>query len=50
MRAGDVIVSANRTAVNTPEELKAAIDKAGKTVALLIRRDDAQIFVPVTIS
>jgi serine protease Do len=49
VRAGDVIVSANRTPVNTPAELKAAIDKAGKTVALLIKRDDAQIFVPVTI-
>ncbi len=49
VRAGDVIVSANRTPVGTPEELKAAIDKSGKTVALLIRRDDAQIFVPVPI-
>jgi serine protease Do len=49
VRAGDVIVSVNRAAVNSPEELKAAIDKAGKTVALLIRREDAQIFVPVTI-
>ena len=49
VRAGDVIVSVNRKAVNSPSDLKAAIDKAGKTVALLIRRDDAQIFVPVTI-
>ena len=49
VRAGDVIVSVNRKPVNTPAELKAAIDGAGKTVALLIRRDDAQIFVPVTI-
>ena len=48
MRAGDVIVSVNRKPINSPEELKAAIDKAGKTVALLIKRDDAQIFVPVT--
>ena len=49
VQAGDVIVSVNRKPINTPEELKSAIDKAGKTVALLIRRDDAQIFVPVTI-
>jgi serine protease Do len=49
VRAGDVIVSVNRKPINSPEELKAAIDKAGKTVALLIKRDDAQIFVPVTI-
>ena len=49
MRAGDVIVSVNRKPVDSPEELRAAIDKSGKTVALLIQRDDAQIFVPVTI-
>jgi serine protease Do len=49
IRAGDVIVAANRVPVATPEDLKAAIDKSGKTVALLIQRDDAQIFVPVRI-
>jgi serine protease Do len=49
LKPGDVIVSVNRKPVNSPEELKAEIDKAGKTVALLIRRDDGQIFVPVTI-
>ncbi|HVE51393.1 MAG TPA: DegQ family serine endoprotease [Casimicrobiaceae bacterium] len=49
IRSGDVIISVNRAPINSPEELKAAVDKAGKSVALLIRRDDAQIFVPVTI-
>jgi serine protease Do len=49
VRPGDVILSVNRAAVGSPEELKAAVDKAGKTVALLIRRGDAQIFVPVTV-
>ena len=49
VRAGDVIVAANRAPVNTPEDLKAAIDKADKTVALLIQRYDARIFVPVRI-
>ena len=49
LRPGDVIVSVNRKPVNSPSELKAEIDKAGKNVALLIRREDAQIFVPVTI-
>ena len=49
VRAGDVIVSVNRAPVSSPEELKAAVDKAGKTVALLIKRGDAQIFVPVTV-
>ena len=33
--------------MNTIEELKAPVDKAGKTVALLIERHGRQIFVPV---
>jgi serine protease Do len=49
VRAGDVIVSVNRTPVKTPEQLKELIGKAGKTVALLVQRDDARIFIPVTI-
>ena len=49
VRPGDVIVSVNRAPVNSADELKAAVDKAGKSVALLIKRGDAQIFVPVTI-
>jgi serine protease Do len=49
VRAGDIIVSVNRQPVDSPEALRSAIEKAGKTVALLIRRDDAQIFVPVNI-
>ena len=49
VRPGDVIVAVNSTPVKSPEQLKELIGKAGKTVALLIQRDDAQIFVPVTI-
>jgi serine protease Do len=49
VRAGDVIVSVNRTPVKSPEQLKELIGKAGKTVALLVQRDDARIFIPVTI-
>ncbi len=49
VRAGDVIVSVNRTAVKSPEHLKELISKAGKTVALLVQREDARIFIPVTI-
>jgi serine protease Do len=49
VRAGDVIVSVNRTLVKSPEQLKELIAKAGKTVALLVQRDDARIFIPVTI-
>ena len=49
LQAGDVIISVNSTPVNSPEQLRQAVDKAGKAVALLIQRDDARIFVPVTI-
>ena len=49
VRPGDVIVAVNNTQVKSPEQLKELIGKAGKTVALLIQRDDARIFIPVTI-
>jgi len=49
VRPGDVIVSVNRTPVKSPEHLKELIGAAGKTVALLIQRDDARIFIPVII-
>ncbi len=49
VRAGDVIVSVNRTPVRSPEHLKELIGGAGKTVALLVQRDDARIFIPVTL-
>ena len=49
VRAGDVIVAVNNTPVKSPEHLKELIGKAGKTVALLVQRDDARIFIPVTI-
>jgi serine protease Do len=47
VQAGDVIVSANLAPVNSPEELRDAIAKAGKSVALLIQRDGGRIFIPV---
>ena len=49
VRPGDVIVAVNNTPVKSPEQLRELIGKAGKTVALLVQRDDAQIFIPVTI-
>ena len=49
VRAGDVIIAVNRTPVKSPEHLKELIGKSGKTVALLVQRDDARIFIPVTI-
>jgi serine protease Do len=49
IRPGDVIVSVNSTPVQSPEQLRELVGKAGKTVALLVQRDDARIFIPVTI-
>jgi serine protease Do len=44
---GDVIVALNSTPVNSAEQLKSALEKSGKHAALLVRRDEAKIFVPI---
>ncbi|HEY7902346.1 MAG TPA: DegQ family serine endoprotease [Casimicrobiaceae bacterium] len=49
VQPGDVILAVNRSPVTSPSQLKALIGKAGKTVALLVQRDDARIFIPVKI-
>ena len=49
VQAGDVIVAVNNTPVKSVDELRNAVEKAGKTVALLIQRNDARIFIPVTL-
>ena len=49
VRPGDVIVAVNNTPVKSVDELKELVAKSGKTVALLVQRDDAQIFIPVTL-
>ncbi len=46
---GDVILAVNGRQVGTPAEFRKAVDAAGAAVALLIQRDDAQIFVPVRV-
>jgi serine protease Do len=48
VRPGDVIVAVNNTPVKSPEQLRELIAKAGKTAALLVQRDEARIFIPVT--
>ena len=50
VQPGDLIVGVGSTKVRTVEELRAQIDKAGKTAALLIERDGRQIYVPVKVS
>ncbi|MDR2214517.1 MAG: Do family serine endopeptidase [Nevskiaceae bacterium] len=49
VQRGDIILGVNGTRVKTQAELAAAAKRSGKTVALLIQRGDAQIFVPVKI-
>ncbi len=49
VQAGDLIVGVGAARVSNVDELKAAVDKSGKTVALLIERQGRQIFVPVKI-
>ena len=50
VQAGDVIVGVGSSSVNSVDELRSAVDKAGKTVALLIERQGRQIYVPVKLS
>ena len=50
VQAGDVILGVGSSPVNTVDELRSAVDKAGKTVALLIEREGRQIYVPVKVS
>jgi serine protease Do len=46
---GDVILAVNGRQVGTPGEFRTAVEAAGAAVALLIQRDDAQIFVPIRV-
>ena len=47
IQPGDVILAVNGSPVSSPDQLRQIIAKAGNSVALLIQRDNAQIFVPV---
>ncbi len=47
VQAGDIILGVNGKRVKTMKDLQDASKAAGKNVALLIQRDDAQIFVPL---
>jgi serine protease Do len=49
VRPGDVIVAVNTTPVKSVDQLKELVAKSGKTVALLVQREDAKIFIPVTL-
>ena len=47
IRQGDVVLSVNGEAVSSVDQLQASVAKASKRVALLIKRGDATLFVPV---
>jgi len=49
VQAGDIILGINGKRVKTAKELQDAAKASGKNVALLIQREDAQIFVPLRI-
>lgn len=46
---GDVLISVNGRPVNSVEQVKDMVSKAGKSVALLIQRGGDKIFIPVRI-
>ncbi|ABO55722.1 DegQ family serine endoprotease [Burkholderia vietnamiensis] len=50
IQPGDVILAVNGRPVTNPEQLRDAVKGAGNSLALLIQRDNAQIFVPVDLS
>jgi serine protease Do len=47
VEAGDVVLAVNGTPVNSPDQVKAAVEKSSKSVALLIQRGEDKIFVPI---
>jgi serine protease Do len=49
LQAGDVVLGVNGSGVSTVADLKREVARAGHNVALLIQRDEAQIYVPVDI-
>lgn len=44
---GDLVLAVNGTPVRSVAQLRALVAKSGKTLALLIQRDDDKIFIPV---
>jgi serine protease Do len=49
VEAGDIVLAVNGTPVSSVEQMKAALAKSDKSVALLIQRGEEKIFVPIRI-
>ncbi len=47
LQAGDVVLGVNGAGVSTLADLKREVGKAGHSIALLIQREDRQIYVPI---
>jgi serine protease Do len=50
IQPGDIILGVNGERVKSIDDLRSATKKSAKVVALLVQREDAQIFVPVRVS
>ncbi|TMH65163.1 MAG: PDZ domain-containing protein [Betaproteobacteria bacterium] len=50
IQSGDLVVGVGTQKITSIDELKKHVDKAGKSIALLIERDGRQIYVPVRLS
>ena len=50
IRRGDLILSVSGVPVESVEQLRALVTKAGKHIALLIQRGDSRLFVPVELN
>ncbi len=51
VQLGDIVLAVNSHRIRSPEDLRSEVAKIrdGGVAALLIQRDDAQIFIPVHI-
>ncbi|MGH8677844.1 MAG: DegQ family serine endoprotease, partial [Burkholderiales bacterium] len=49
IQPGDVILALNDTPVKSVEQLRELVGKSGKTIALLVQRNDFRTYVPVQI-
>jgi serine protease Do len=47
LQAGDVVLGVNGAGVSSVADLKREVARAGHSVALLVQREDAQIYIPV---
>ena len=49
VQPGDVVLGINGATVGSVAELKREVNRAGHSVALLVQRDNAQIYIPIDI-